>query len=412
MKRLLSCIVVICILICSGCSSNIVESTQNATELVSDKEVYTEPFEEINSKPEYVNLNDEGLRDYMESTVYSQVIDQLDSEEYIVNNVSVQYISKEYLEELEYNSKENIYFGYTLSELVKQFDGNRYVFYYDDKNDKTDVKEFEKYDDTYDKVIKNVAIGTGVILVCVTISAVTGGAAPAVSIVFATSAKTGTAMALSSSVISGATAAITKGIETGDIEEVKKAALLEGSDGFKWGAISGAIAGGIKGGSDVSALKGADVTANGLTLKQAYKIQKESKYPLDVIKQMHSIDEYNVYKKAGLKAVMVNGKTALLPDIPLDYKSELADGTVVTNLERMQQGLAPIDPVSKKAYQLHHIGQKSDATLAVLNECQHQGNAAILNYIGKNSEIDRPGFAIIRKKFWEDCGSRVFNGGK
>ena len=46
----------------------------------------------------------------------------------------------------------------------------------------TIVTAFEAYDDTYEKVIKNVAIGTGVILICVTVSIVSEGfGVPAVS---------------------------------------------------------------------------------------------------------------------------------------------------------------------------------------------------------------------------------------
>lgn len=58
-------------------------------------------------------------------------------------------------------------------------------------------------------MLKNVAIGTGVILVCVTVSAVTAGAgAPAISLIFAASAKTGTIMALSSAGFGGFTAGV------------------------------------------------------------------------------------------------------------------------------------------------------------------------------------------------------------
>ena len=76
----------------------------------------------------------------------------------------------------------------------------------------------------------------------------------------------------------------------------------------------------------------------------------------------------------------------------------------------MQRGLAPLDPATGKAYQLHHIGQKADGTLAVVTEAQHQGNSAILNIVGKESEINRA--ATVRKEFWEYMGKVVFaNGG-
>ena len=134
-------------------------------------------------------------------------------------------------------------------------------------------------------------------------------------------------------------------------------------------------------------------------MNEAAIIQADSNLPMDVISQLHSMDEYLVYKEAGLKPVMVNGRVALVQNIDLNYVSQLPDGTEVTNLVRMQRGYAPLDPATGKAYQLHHIGQKADGTLAVLTEAQHQGNSAILNIADKASEIDRPGFGNTRKEF-------------
>ena len=164
---------------------------------------------------------------------------------YIVESVNAVYVSKEYLEEVAYNSKSNVYFGYTLEELDAQFEGTRYIFSLGE-NGETVVEKFAEYDATYDRVIKNVAIGTGVILVCVTVSVVSGGvgAPAAVSMIFASAAKTGTVYALSSGTISAVAAGTITGIQTGDFEEAKKAAALAGSEGFKWGAITGVITGG------------------------------------------------------------------------------------------------------------------------------------------------------------------------
>ena len=167
---------------------------------------------------------------------------------------------------------------------------------------------FEEYDDTFDKVIRNVAIGTGVILLCVTVSVVTGGlGAPAASMIFAASAKSATVFALSSGVISGVSAGVVEGLQTHDFDKAIKAAALKGSEGFMWGAVTGAVVGGA---TEAIALKGA--TMNGLTMNEAATIQKETKYPLDVIKQFSNMDQYQICKDAGLTAKMVNGKTAIL----------------------------------------------------------------------------------------------------
>lgn len=130
--------------------------------------------------PEFSDLSDEKLLNYVEDNIYSGIVDELNSDEYFVEEVSAVYVSKEYLEELEYNSRANIFFGYTLEDVENTFSGERFVFTLGEDGT-TIVKPFEDYDDTYEQVIKNVAIGTGVILICVTVSAVTGGAgAPAV----------------------------------------------------------------------------------------------------------------------------------------------------------------------------------------------------------------------------------------
>jgi len=189
-------------------------------------------------------LNDPSLLLYVEDSIRAGLDAEWANDDYIIEDVSAIYVSKEYLEELEFNSKKNIYFGYTLDEIEAQFGNTRYVFTLGEDGT-TVVKAFEGYDDTFNQVAKNVAIGTGVILICVTVSVVSGGlGAPAVSAVFAASAKTGAMMALSSGVISGAMSGIVEGVRTNDLESALKKAALSGSEGFKMGAITGAVTGG------------------------------------------------------------------------------------------------------------------------------------------------------------------------
>ena len=358
--------------------------------------------------PHYNALDDTLLLAHIEDLIYTETITALDSEEYFVESVNAVYISKEYLEEVAFNSQSNSYFGYTLDELNALFQGTRYIFTLGE-NGNTTVQELQEIEDVNtETILKNVAIGTGVILICVTVSVVSAGVgAPAVSMIFSVSATTAETMALSSAAFGGISAGIIRGIQTGDFNEAIEAAALSGSEGFKWGAITGAVLGGT---SEAFLLKAA--TKSGLTMNEAAIIQADSGLPIDVISQIHSLNEYLVYKEAGLKPIMVNGRIALVQNIDLDYVSQLADGTDVTNLVRMQRGLAPLDPATGKAYQLHHIGQKADGTLAVVTEAQHQGNSAILNIVGKESEINRAGFATVRKEFWEYMGKVVFaNGG-
>lgn len=429
MKKILS-ILLSCALLLSGCSlrdaanssntkvqtsveQDIAEETQSAPENTSSPTVGTSSEEYVDALG-FTSLDDPNLLQYVEDTVYSNLIDQIDNDKYFVENVEAVYISKEYLDELAYNSQENLYFGYKLSELDKAFEGETYIFTLGDDG-QTKVQTFEEYDDTYEKVIRNVAIGTGVILLCVTVSVVTGGAgAPAAvseaSMILAGSAKTATGFALSSGAISGVSAGVVKGMETGNFDQSVKEAALAGSEGFMWGAITGAVIGGASGAATISALKGADVTANGLTLREAAQIQKESKYSLKKIKAIKSMKEYNVYKGAGLFEHTVKGEEALVQKIDLNIKSKLS-GEEVTNLQRMKKGYAPHDSTGR-SYELHHIGQKSDGILAVLTKEQHtgKGNFNILHTIGKKSEIDRPEFKKIKRDFWKDLAKQYEQG--
>ena len=344
--------------------------------------------------PEYSSLSDPALLNCVEDSVYAELVNNLD-DGYFVQNISAVYVSKEYLEELSYNSQSNIFFGYTLAELDKQFQGTRYVFTLSDDGE-TAVEPFEEYDDTYERALKNVAVGSGVILICVTVSVVSGGVgAPAMSMIFAASAKTGTIMALSSGGIGAVASGIVTGGQTQDFDEAVKAAALAGSEGFKWGAISGAISGGA---SEAVALKGA--TLNGLTMDEAAILQREG-YPLDVIKEFKNMEQYNICKEAGLSPQMVNGNTALIRDIDLDFVDEMGR----TNLERMQQGLAALDPITGESYQLHHIGQKADSTLAILTKAEHMqgGNNSIWHELGEATKVHGPGntWDAQRQAFWK-----------
>lgn len=407
MKRIIALLLALT-LILAGCSQLQIKTSSSEPTNDPITDVVSVPAEWIEVQPEFDSLSDENLLLQVENLVYRETVQALNSGEYVVENVSAVYISKEYLEEVAFNSQSNVYFGYTLAELDVVFQGSRYIFTLGDDGNTT-VQEFQAIDDNAtETMLKNVAIGAGVILVCVTVSVVSAGVgAPAVSMIFAASATAAKTFAISSAVFGGISAGIVRGVETGDFNEALEAAAIGATEGFKWGAICGAV---IGGGSEAFLLKSA--TKSGLTMNEAALIQADSKLPMDVISQLHSMDEYLVYKEAGLKPVIVNGRVALVQNIDLNYVSQLPDGTEVTNLARMQKGYAPLDPATGKAYQLHHIGQKADGTLAVLTAAQHQGNSAILNIAEKASEIDRPGFVNTRKEFWQYVGNHVFvNGG-
>ena len=458
MKRFLALCLVI-VLCFTGCTmdskgaSEIVTTVQETIAETSDvteiQESETEETTFSNSTTateaqnlNYTSLNDPELLQYVKDMVYTDVVEGLNSEKYFVENVDTVYVSKEYLDELAYNSQENVYFGYTLSDITSEWDDTKYIFTVDD-NGQTTVQAFEEYDDTYDKAIRNVAIGTGVILVCVTVSVVTGGVgtAPAISMIFAASAKTGTAMALSSGVIGGAATAITCGIEGKSLDDTLKETTLSASEGFMWGAIGGAVTGGA---DKAIALKGEKL--NDLTVSEAAQVQQESELSPELIKkfdsmsdykdfiadsemlqtsaqelesiclnhgfdvkmlnQFHSAEELKVYTDANLIQKVVNGNAALVRN-DIDITS-VVDEMGRTNLERMQEGLAALDK-DGNAYELHHIGQRNDSPLAILTQGEHDNKA-----LHWNTNTDNPssqsGWNNQRKHFWEALAKMIEDG--
>ncbi|MCM1537315.1 MAG: HNH/ENDO VII family nuclease [bacterium] len=418
MKKILA-LLLSCSLLLTACAQN--QIPENTTALrgqdaaagePAQEEAVTEltdaelPDEEIPDPTPYhyeinfESLNDEDLMRYMEDDLYLGIVGALDSDEYVVEEIRTVYVSQEYIDELAYNSQANIYFGYTLEELDAAFEGTRYVFTLGEEGD-TIVTEFEEYDDIYERVLRNVAVGTGVILVCVTVSVVSAGlGAPAVSMIFAMAAESGTTLALSSGSMSAIAAGITTGIQTHDMNEALRAAALAGSEGFKWGAITGSISGGT---SEFFALRSAAQT--GLSMNEVAIIQRESHLPMDVIGQFHTMEEYEVFKAANLKPVMINGRTALVrADIDLNQVDEFGR----TNLQRMRLGLSARDSAGK-SFELHHIGQEADGTLAILSRAEH--DSAALHGFKMVGEIDRVEFARQRRNFWKTMAELLESGG-
>lgn len=269
MKRIVSLILVLSMLFSlASCSSKPSVESQASTPVVNDNVSLENPSNEAPSggisdlespvtqasteensmednytPPSFTGLNDPTLLQYIEDNVYSGLSESFQNEDYIIESVNTVYVSKEYIQEVSYNSQSNVFFGYTLEELDEQFQGTRYIFTLGDDG-QTTVQPFEDYDDTYEQVLKDVAVGSGVILICVTVSVVTAGAGVStVSVVLATSAKTAATAGLSGGFIGGLSAGIIEGIRTKDFEAAKKAAALAAGEGFKWGAISGAITG-------------------------------------------------------------------------------------------------------------------------------------------------------------------------
>lgn len=115
----------------------------------------------------------------LEDSVYQLIVKDLDEngnrKDLQVQDVKAVYLSKEYLEQYTYNTKETKFFGTTLGELEKKFDKQKYVFDIDE-NGKTTCHAVGDFDNTFEEVTQAALLGSGVILISVTIVCVTGGA--------------------------------------------------------------------------------------------------------------------------------------------------------------------------------------------------------------------------------------------
>lgn len=260
MKRIILAIVIFCIIL-SGCSASKVETNGEVIETEKTESEYANQgdslnysnqdefsIELINEVPEFGSISNPDLLPYLESDVILGLNSELSNQAFIIENVKAVYLSEEYIEELEYNSKENIFFGYTLSELDQQFEGKRYVFALGE-DDTTIVKEFSNYDDSYERMLTNIAVGTGVILICVTVTYLSAGAASGtalhtVNLYFSAAAKGSITLAKCGTGIGALAGGLIEAIQNGgDFESIVKSSALGATEGLKIGAIFGAIAG-------------------------------------------------------------------------------------------------------------------------------------------------------------------------
>ena len=144
MKRIIA-VLLVCALL-TGCSSTAVPPVES-TQPDPEQPVQAESLVLDETVPEFTGMADAELLPYLEQAIYTDLLTNLDDEEYYVETVTTRYVSKEYLEECAYNSQENIYFGYSLAELNDIFQGERYVFTLSETGETT-VEAFQVCEDT------------------------------------------------------------------------------------------------------------------------------------------------------------------------------------------------------------------------------------------------------------------------
>lgn len=146
----------------------------------------------------------------------------------------------------------------------------------------------------------------------------------------------------------------------------------------------------------------------GLSEEEKQQIKNETGWSDEIIDVIGSMEEYRIYRDAGLQEVEINGRKCLVRS---DIDWEQKDSMGRTNKERAEAGLSPINKEGD-TIELHHIGQKSDGPLAELTPDEHRGkeNYSVLHDTQKESEIDRVAFNGERSNHWKErAGEGVQN---
>ena len=135
-------------------------------------------------------------------------------------------------------------------------------------------------------------------------------------------------------------------------------------------------------------------------------VQTASEYLKEVSPEI-TPEELAVYDNAGLSVERVGDRVCLTqPDIDLEYE----DANGMTNLERMENGLAPINPEDGLPYELHHVGQKNNAPLAELTHSQHMSPETnkTLHPIRSGSEVDHGySWRDVREEHWKSRAEQL-----
>ncbi|RLL43991.1 hypothetical protein D8M04_13585 [Oceanobacillus piezotolerans] len=121
-----------------------------------------------------------------------------------------------------------------------------------------------------------------------------------------------------------------------------------------------------------------------------------------------SPEEIKIYEDAPLKETTVNSRE-VLTRTDIDYEAKDQFGR--TNLERMEEGLAPL--VDGEPIELHHIGQEMDSPLAELTRTEHRGEAnySVLHDAAKDSEINRTVFNLEKEAHWRARAEQIKTAG-
>ena len=116
---------------------------------------------------------------------------------------------------------------------------------------------------------------------------------------------------------------------------------------------------------------------------------------------IRSYDEMKYYEKNNYHEVLWETGPAMIIDINPDYYCKSRGKT---NRQIISDGGSPLVPNNEVyKYQLHHIGQKEDSPLAIIPECDHNGQLYNVFHQGKMSEeeLHDKEFQRQKQRFWE-----------
>lgn len=141
----------------------------------------------------------------------------------------------------------------------------------------------------------------------------------------------------------------------------------------------------------------------GLTRKERMEIQKDCGWTKKIVDGIENKGQLEIYKKAELHEEKVNERECLVKEIDINY---VDPKTNMTNLQRMERGLSPVDANTGEKIELHHMGQNFNSPFAELREnSEHgDGNHGILHTRHEDSWRNTPEkvreYQIQKKTHW------------
>lgn len=151
-----------------------------------------------------------------------------------------------------------------------------------------------------------------------------------------------------------------------------------------------------------------------LSFIEKSQLKLRTGWSAQILDNIGSMAEAEIYIKAHLKEAVVGGRPALVrTDIDWSafncraewLKQKFADYAKwkdYNNADLIGEGYPPRDS-NGDPYELHHIGQHQNSPFAELTWAEHMGdgNNVILHQAGKESVIDRGLFELEKSRYWQ-----------